>query len=105
MQPNHPDPMRPPLDYMGECKVFDGIWSDLYDLCHFYALGMTGDSPEFPMPQEPVSHGQVRDLLKLARSIGQPYLILVHSTDSVTAVSMLWELHTAACLQRLQVDL
>ena len=48
---------------------------------------------------------QVRDLLKLARSIGHPYVILAHSANSVTAVSMLWELHTAACLRCLQVDL
>ena len=69
MQPNHPDPLGPPLDYMGECQVFDGIRSDIYDLCHFYALGTTGNLPEFPTPQEPATHGQVRDLLKLARSI------------------------------------
>ena len=25
MQPNHPDPVGPPLDYMGKCQVFDGI--------------------------------------------------------------------------------
>ena len=98
MQPNHPDPMGPPLDYMGECQVFDGSWSDIYDLCQFYALGMTGDPPEFPAPQEPVTSGQIRDLLKSARSIGQPYLILAHSTDSVTVVSMLREMHTATCL-------
>ena len=24
-QPNHPDPVGPPLDYMGKCQVFDGI--------------------------------------------------------------------------------
>ena len=24
-QPNHPDPVEPPLDYMRECQVFDGI--------------------------------------------------------------------------------
>ena len=105
MQPNHPDPMGPPLDYMGKCRVFDGIQLDLYDLCHFYALGMTGDLPEFPTPQEPDTCSQVRDLLKLARSIGQPYLILAHSADSVTAISMLRELHTATCLRHLQVDL
>ena len=33
MQPNHPDPVGPPLDYMGECQVFDGIRSNIYDLC------------------------------------------------------------------------
>ena len=97
-QPNHPDPMGLPLDYMGECRVFDGIQSELYDLCRYYTLGMTGDLPEFPTPQEPVTHGQVRDLLKSAQSIGQPYLILAHNADSVTAISMLQELHTATCL-------
>ena len=97
-QPNHPDPVGPPLDYMGECQVFNGIWSDIYDLCQFYILGMTGDLPEFPAPWEPATCGQIRDLLKSTHAIGQPYMILVHSADSVTAVSMLRELHTAACL-------
>ena len=104
-QPNHPDLVGPPLDYMGECQVFDSIQSDIYDLCRFYILGMTGDPPEFPAPQEPATRGQIRDLLKLARAIGWPYLILAHSANSVTAVSMLRELHTAACLRCLQVDL
>ena len=104
-QPNHPDPVGPPLDYMGECQVFDGIRSDIYGLCQFYILGMTGDPPEFPAPQEPATHGQIRDLLKLARAIGWPYMILVHSADSVTAISMLRELHTATCLRCLQVNL
>ena len=66
---------------------------------------MTGDPPDFPPPWEPVTHSQVKDLLKSARSIGYSYMILVHSTDSLTAMSMLWELHTATCLRCLQVDL
>ena len=70
MQPNHPDPVGPPLDYMGECQVFNSIQSDIYDLCQFNALGMTGDPPEYPAPQEPVTHGQIRDSLKPAHSIG-----------------------------------
>ena len=65
-EPNHPNPVGLPLDYMAEWKVFDSIRSDLYDLCCFYVLGMTGDPPEFPTLQEPVMRGQVRDLLKLA---------------------------------------
>ena len=88
-----------------ECKVFDCIWSELYDLCCFYALGMTGNPPDFATPQEPVMCSQVRDLLKLAQSIGCPYMILAHSTNSVTTLSMLQELHTATCLRCLQVDL
>ena len=105
VQPNHPDLVGLPLDYMHEHQVFNGIRSDIYDLCRFYILGTTGDPPKFPEPQEPTTHGQVRDLLKSARAIGQPYLILAHSTDLVTAMSLLRELHTTACLRWLQVNL
>ena len=104
-QPNHPDPVGPPLDYMHEHQVFDGVRSDIYDLCQFYILGMTGDPPEFPAPWEPATHGQIRDLLKLAHAISWPYLILVHSTDLVMAMLLLIELHTTMCLWWLQVDL
>ena len=104
-QPNHPDPIGPPLEYMHDHKAFEGISSDLYDLCQFYTLGTTGDPPEFPAPQEPTTCGQIRDLLKLACAIGRPYLIMAHSADSVTAISLLRELHTTACLWQLQVDL
>ena len=98
VQPNHPDSVGSPLDYMGERQVFNGIQSDIYNLCRFYILGTTGDPPEFPTPREPATHEQIRDLLKSAHAIGQPYMILAHSADLVTAVSMLRELHTAACL-------
>ena len=104
-QPNHPDPVGPPLEYMHDRQVFDGIQSDIYNLCRFYILEMMGDPPKFPAPQEPTTHRQVRDLLKSAHAIGQPYLILVHSANLVMAVSLLRELHTAACLWQLQVDL
>ena len=57
VQPNHPDPVGPPLDYMQERQVFDGIRSDIYGLCQFYILGVMGDPPEFPAPQEPTAHG------------------------------------------------
>ena len=64
-----------------------------------------GDPPKFPTPWEPTTHGQIRDLLKSAHTIGQPYLILVHSVDSVMAVSLLRELHTTAYLRWLHADL
>ena len=105
VQPNHPDLVGLPLDYMHKRQVFDGVRSDIYDLCWFYILWMTGDPPEFPAPQEPTTHGQIRDLLKLAHAISQPYLILVHSADSVMAGLLLRELHTTVSLQWLQVDL
>ena len=58
-QPNHPDPVGPPLEYMCDHQVFKGVHLDIYDLCRFYTLGMMGDPPEFPAPQEPVTHGQI----------------------------------------------
>ena len=90
---------------MHKCQVFDSIQSDIYDLCQFCILGMKGDLCEFPTPRESTTHRQIRDLLKLAHAISQPYLILVHSMDLVTAESLLRELHTAACWWQLQVDL
>ena len=104
-QPNHPNPMGPPLGYMAKCKVFDCIQSDLYDLCCFYALGMTGDPPDFPPPWKPGTCNQVKELLKSARLIGHPCMILVHSNNCMTTMSMLQELHTTTCLRCLQVDL
>ena len=64
-----------------------------------------GDSPKFPTPRKPATHGQIRDLLKSAHATGLPYLILAHSMDSVTATLLLRELHTATCLRWLQVNL
>ena len=45
VQPNHLDPVGPPLEYMCDHQVFNGIRSDIYDLCQFYILGMMGDPP------------------------------------------------------------
>ena len=86
--------MGPPLEYMCNHQVFEGIQSDIYDLWWFYILETTGDPPKFSTPQEPTAH-----------TIGWPYLILVHSADSVMAVLLLRELHTAMCLCQLQVNL
>ena len=97
--------MGPPLEYMCDRQVFEGVHLDIYDLCRFYTLGMMGDPPEFPTPQEPETRGQIQDLLKSAHAIGQPYLILAHSADSVMAVLLLRELHTTVCLWQLQVHL
>ena len=58
-QPNHLDPVGPPLEYMRNRQVFEGIRSDIYDLCQFYALGTMGDPPEFPALQEPMTCEQI----------------------------------------------
>ena len=56
-QPNHPDPVGPPLEYMHDHQVFEGVRLDIYDLCWFYALRTTGDPLEFPAPHEPTTCG------------------------------------------------
>ena len=33
VQPNHPDLVGPPSEYMCDRQVFDGVQSDIYDLC------------------------------------------------------------------------
>ena len=50
------------------------------------------------------SHSQPGQRHVEASQIDKPPF-LVHSTNSVTAMSMLWELHTTACLRHLQVNL
>ena len=65
MQPNHPDPVGPPLTYMEECQVFESIRIDLYNLCHFYVMGTTDDPLHFPSLWEPATRGQVQDLLEV----------------------------------------
>ena len=59
VQLNHPDPVRLPLEYMHNRQVFEGVRSDIYDLCRFYILGMMGDPPKFPAPQEPTTCRQI----------------------------------------------
>ena len=66
VQLNHPDLVGPLLEYMCDRQVFNSVRLDIYDLCRYYILGMTGDPPEFPTPREPTTCGQVRDLLKSA---------------------------------------
>ena len=104
MQPNHPDLVGPPLKYMDEYQVFECIRANLYYLCCFYIMGMIDDPPCFPSLWELASCRQVHDLLKLAHTIGQPYLILAHSANSMMAVSLLRELHTTTCLHQLLAD-
>ena len=95
MQANHPTPW-------GHLWI---TWQSARSVMAYSQTSMTYATSMFPTPQEPVTHNQVMDLLKSARSIGCPYMILVHSANSVTTVSMLQELHTATCLRCLQMDL
>ena len=61
VQPNHPDSVGPPLDYMGERQVFNGVQSDIYDLCWFYILGrqVTRQSSPHLRNQQPVGRSEI----------------------------------------------
>ena len=63
----HPDPVGMPLGYMVSHKAFKPLKADVYDLCQ---LGDNGDPPPFPMPREPATKVQVRDLLETAHEHG-----------------------------------
>ena len=65
-QPNHPDPVGPPLEYMHDCQVFEGVHLDIYDLCQFYTLGTMGDPPEFPTPWADLRSAEVGPCHRLA---------------------------------------
>ena len=66
----HPDPVGMPLGYMASHKVFKPLKADVYNLCHFFWLGENGDPPPFPVPHEPATKVQVRDLLETAHEHG-----------------------------------
>ena len=85
----YPDPLGAPLDYMGRCDIFKSIKTSKYDLCCFYQVGLTGDFPEFPKSHEPMTIDHVCGLLKKARMLSWPNLIVAHSQDAVTAVCLL----------------
>ena len=95
--------LGPPLDYMASRGIFEPKKTSEYDLCRFYQVGLSGDLPEFPSPQEPTTHEQVSSLLLKSRVLGQPNLIVVHSQDAV-AVCLLQELHIKDSLHHLPME-
>ena len=75
-----------------------------YDLCHFYQVGHSGDLPLFPSPCGSATHERLSDFLHKARAEGQSHLIVMHASDSVTAVSLLSNLHNKNSLHCLQLE-
>ena len=67
-------------------------------------VGLSGDLLYFPTPCEPATCEQVSKFLLMARSLGQPNLIVAHPWDSVMAICLLQELHIKDSLQRLPME-
>ena len=61
----------------------------MYNLCHFYKVGLSGDFPEFPKPCEPATKDHIHGFLENAQELSQPNLIVAHSQDAVTVVYLL----------------
>ena len=75
-----------------------------YDLCHFYQVGESGDLPPFPSSCLLAACERLSDFLHKARAEGQSQLIVVHTSDSVTVVSLLSDLHNKTSLHHLPLE-
>ena len=84
-----PDPLGVPLDYMESYGVFKSIKTSEYNLCCFYKVGLSGDFPEFPTPNEPATSNHVCSFLEKAWEFSQPNLLVAHPQDVVTAICLL----------------
>ena len=98
------DPTGPLVDYMVNCNVFKVKPMSRNNLCHFYQVGHSGNLPPFPSPCWPATHKKLLDFLHKARAEGQSYLIVVQASDSVTAVSLLSDLHNKNSLHHLPLE-
>ena len=98
------DPTGPPVDYMVNHDVFKVKQMSWYDLCHFYQVGDSGYLPSFPPPHGPATHEKLSDFFHKARAEGQSHLIAMHASDSVTAVSLLSDLHNKISLHHLPLE-
>ena len=81
------DPTGPPLDYMVSHNIFKVKQASGYNLYHFYQVGSLGIPPPFPLPHGPATCEKLLDFLHKARAEGRSNLIVMHTSNSVTAVS------------------
>ena len=96
------DPTGSLVDYMVNCNVFKQM--SRYDLCHFYQVGGSGDLPLFPSPHRLAIQEKLSDFPHKARAEGQSQLIVMHASNSVTAVSLLSNLHNKTSLHHLLLE-
>ena len=73
--------------------VFKVKQTNEYDLCHFYQVGGSGDLPPFPSLHGPATHEKLSDFFHKARAEGRCNLIVMHTSNFVTAVSLLSDMH------------
>ena len=99
-----PDPIGLSLEFMKHCRVLDPKKTNEYDLCQFYQVGLFGDLLDFSSPNEPATQKWVSKFLLMARSLGQPNLIVAHLLDSVMAVCLLQELYVKDSFQHLLME-
>ena len=103
-EPQNRDPAGPPLDYMKQCGVFKAKKTNEYDLCRFYHMELSGNLPPFPSPHEPATRVMLEDLLRAARALGCPNLLMAFTRDLATAVCLLQELHNKSSLKHLPLE-
>ena len=94
-RPKNPDTIGPPVSYMKECGVFQPLPSTMnpLGLCRFYP----GDPSSLSMlkaPKPPATVGHLSNLLVLAKSRCQPYIIVVFEGGPIMPLGLLQELHS-----------
>ena len=100
------DPAGSLLDYMVSHDDLKVTQTSGYDLCHFYQVGHSGrgDLPPFPSPHWPATHEKLLEFLYKATAEVQSNLIVIHTSDSVTVVSFLSDLHNKNSLHHLPLN-
>ena len=98
------DPTSPPLNYMKQCRVFKAKKTNVYDLCHFYCMELSGDLPPFPSPCKPATCKMLEELLREAWALEHPNLLMAFTRDLAMVVCLLQELHHKDSLKCLPLE-
>ena len=93
-RPKNPDTIGPPISYMKEHGVFQPLPSMMnpLGLCHFYPADPSSLSTLTP-PKPPATVDHLNNLLVLAKSRHQLYIIVVFQGGPITPLGLLQELH------------
>ena len=89
---------------MKQRGVFKAKKTNEYDLCRFYHMELSRNLPLFPSPCEPATHMMLEDLLRAARVLGCPNLLMAFTRYQATAVCLLQELHNKGSLKHLPLE-
>ena len=105
-RPKNPDTIGPPVSYMKEHSMFQPLPSTMnpLGLCHFYPTDPFSLSMLMP-PKQPTTVDRLNNLLVLAKSLHQPYIIVVFEGGPIMPLGLLQELHSCHALVHIPIFL